>query len=73
MKYALVLDVAKGKSMFMLSSDIGEVLLEPTEYNHNKFDFEKVDSLINNLNIKDSLTVVNGSNKHLSQSTRKIF
>ena len=36
MNYVLVLDVAKGKSMFMLSSDIGEVLLEPTEYIHNK-------------------------------------
>lgn len=58
MKYVLVLDVAKGKSMFMLSSNIGEVILEPTEYNHNKFDFVKLDSFINNLNIKDSLTVV---------------
>ena len=36
MKYVLVLDIAKGKSMFMLSSDVGEVLLEPTEYAHNK-------------------------------------
>ena len=30
MKYVLALDVAKSKSMFMLSSDVGEVLLEPT-------------------------------------------
>lgn len=41
MKYVLALDVAKGKSMFMLSSDVGEILLEPTEYTHNKSDFEK--------------------------------
>lgn len=58
MKYVLVLDVAKGKSMFMLASNIGEVLLEPTEYNHNKYDFEKVDSFITNINIKDNVTVV---------------
>lgn len=58
MKYVLVLDVAKSKSMFMLSSNIGEILLEPTEYNHNKIDFEKLDSLINKLNIKNNLTIV---------------
>ena len=58
MKYVLVLDVAKGKSMFMLSSDVGEVLLEPTEYIHNKKNFEQIDSTINKLNIKDNLTVV---------------
>ena len=58
MKYVLVLDVAKGKSMFMLSSDVGEVLLEPTEYTHNKTNFEFIDSNITKLNIKDNLTVV---------------
>lgn len=58
MNYVLVLDVAKGKNMFMLSSDIGEVLLEPTEYIHNKSYFEKIDSYINKPNIKDNLTVV---------------
>ena len=58
MKYVLVLDVAKGKSMFMLSSNVGEVLLEPTEYIHNKKNFELIDSNINKLNIKDNLTVV---------------
>ena len=52
MKYVLVLDVAKGKSMFMLSSDIGEILLEPTEFVHNKNSFELIDSNINKLNIK---------------------
>ena len=34
MKYVLVLDVAKGKSMFMLSSDVGDVLLEATSIYH---------------------------------------
>ena len=58
MKYVLVLDIAKGKSMFMLSSDVGEVLLEPTEYIHNKTNFESIDSYINKLDIKDNLTVV---------------
>lgn len=58
MKYVLVLDVAKGKSMFMLSSNIDEILIEPTEYQHNKTNFELIDSKINELNIKDSLTVI---------------
>ena len=58
MKYVLALDVAKGKSMFMLSSDVGEILLEPTEYTHNKSDFEKIDSNINKLNIKDNLAII---------------
>ena len=58
MKYVLVLDVAKGKSMFMLSSNVGEVLLEPIEYLHNKSNFEKINSFISKLNIKDDLTVI---------------
>ena len=58
MKYVLVLDVAKGKSMFMLSNNVGEVLLEPIEYSHNLSNFEKIDSFISNLGIKDNLTVV---------------
>ena len=49
MNYVLVLDVAKGKSMFMLSSDIVEVLLEPTEYIHNKSYFEKIDSALESI------------------------
>ena len=58
MKYVLVLDVANGKSMFMLSSDVDEILLEPTEYTHNKANFELIDSNINKLNIKNNLTVI---------------
>ena len=46
MKYVLVLDVAKSKSMFMLSSDVGEFILEPTEYIHNKSDFVRIVSYI---------------------------
>ena len=58
MKYVLVLDVAKGKSMLMLSSNAGEVLLEPTEYVHNKANFDLINHNIDKLNIKDNLTVV---------------
>ena len=58
MKYVLVLDVAKGKSMYMLSSEVGDVLFEPIEYSHNKTNFELIDSNITKLNIKDNLTVV---------------
>ena len=58
MKYVLVLDVAKGKSMFMLSSNAGEVLIEPTEYEHNKSSFDCINSKISELNIKNDLTIV---------------
>ena len=73
MNYVLVLDVAKGKNMFMLSSDIGEVLLEPTEYIHNKSYFEKIDSYINKLNIKDSLTVVMEATSIYHKSPERFF
>ncbi len=53
MRYVLVLDVAKGKSMFILSSNIGEIIIEPIEYQHNKTNFELIDSKINKLKIKD--------------------
>ena len=73
MNYVLVLDVAKGKNMFMLLSDIGEVLLEPTEYIHNKSYFEKIDSYINKLNIKDNLTVVMEATSIYHKSPERFF
>ena len=58
MKYVLVLDVAKGKSMFLLSSSVGEILFGPIELVHNLHNFQFIDSKINNLDIKNDLTVV---------------
>ena len=58
MKYVLTLDVAKGKSMIMLASSCGEVLIDPFEIKHNESDFKSIDSKINSLNIKDSLTII---------------
>ena len=66
MNYVLVLDVAKGKSMFMLSSDYGEVLIEPIEYTHNKSNFELIDSTITKLkepNINGDLEICETKNK----------
>ena len=73
MKYVLVLDVAKGKSMFMLSSNVGEILIEPTELIHNKFNFDFIDSQINLLNIKDHLTVVMESTNVYHYSPMRFF
>ncbi len=42
----------------MLSSNAGKILIEPIEYQHNKTNFELIDSKINKLKIKDNLTVV---------------
>ena len=73
MKYVLVLDVAKGKSMFMLSSNVGEVLLEPIEYAHNKSNFELIDSNINKLHIKDNLTVVMEATSIYHEAPERFF
>ena len=58
MKYVLTLDVAKGKSMVMLASSCGEVLIEPFEIQHNEIDLNLINSKINTLGIKDKLTVI---------------
>lgn len=42
----------------MLSSSGGEILIEPTKYEHNKPYFEFINSEINKYDIKDNLTVV---------------
>lgn len=58
MNYALVLDVAKGKSMYMLSDNYGEVFVKPIEYTHNRSNFNLINSKIESLNIKDNLSIV---------------
>ena len=73
MKYVLVLDVAKVKSMFMLSSYVGEVLLEPVEYAHNKVNLELIYSNANKLNIKDNLTVVMKTTSIYHKEPEKFF
>lgn len=42
MKSVLSVDVAKGKSMIMLSTEYGEVLIEPKEIKHNFRDFNEL-------------------------------
>ena len=56
MKSVLSVDVAKGKSMVMLSTEYGEVLIEPKEIKHNLKDFNELKNQINNFKLKD-LTV----------------
>lgn len=73
MKYVLVLDVAKGKSMFMLSSNTGEVLIYPTEFLHNNFNFEFIDSKIDKFNIKENLTVIMESTGVYHKAPERFF
>ncbi len=42
MKAVLSVDVAKGKSMVMLSTEYGEILIEPKEIKHNLKDFDEL-------------------------------
>ena len=73
MKYVLALDVAKGKSMVLLMSNEGEVLIEPKEFQHNKTGFELINSKVEELNIKDQLTVVMESTSIYSKSPERYF
>ena len=50
MRSVLSVDVAKGKSMVMLSTEYGEVLIEPKEIKHNLKDFDDLKNQINSLN-----------------------
>ena len=64
MKSVLSVDVAKGKSMIMLSTEYGEVLIEPKEIKHNFRDFNE---------LKDKIESFNGINRNISFASRKIF
>ena len=57
MKYVLVLDVAKGKSMVLLISSCGEVLIEPYEINHSINYFTNLLNRINKLKL-DNISVI---------------
>ena len=56
MKSVLSVDVAKGKSMVMLSTEYGEVLIEPKEIKHILIDFDELKNQINNFKL-DDLTI----------------
>ena len=56
MKSVLSVDVAKGKSMIMLSTEYGEILIEPKEINHNLKEFDELKKQINNFRLEE-LTV----------------
>ena len=49
MKSVLSVDVAKGKSMIMLSTEYGEVLIEPKEIKHNFRDFNELKDKIHHV------------------------
>lgn len=59
--------------MFILFSNVDEVLIEPIEYQHNKINFKLIDSKINKLNIKDSLTVVVESTSIYHKASERFF
>ena len=53
MKAVLSVDVAKCKSMVMLSTEYGEVLIEPKEIKHNLKDFDELKNQINSFKLED--------------------
>ncbi|MCI8568752.1 MAG: IS110 family transposase [Bacilli bacterium] len=57
MKAVLSVDVAKGKSMVMLSTEYGEILIEPKEIKHNLKDFDELRNQIDNFKLED-LTIL---------------
>lgn len=57
MHNCLAIDVAKGKSMVVLISSCGEVLIEPYEFNHSINDFTNLLNRINKLKL-DNISVI---------------
>ena len=57
MQNVLAIDVAKGKSMVLLISSCGEVLIEPYEINHSINDFTNLLNRINKLKL-DNISVI---------------
>lgn len=53
MRAVLSVDVAKCKSMVMLSAEYGEVLIEPKEIKHNLKEFDELKNQINNFKLED--------------------
>lgn len=53
MRAVLSVDVAKCKSMVMLSTEYGEVLIEPKEIKHNLKEFDELKNQINNFKLED--------------------
>lgn len=51
MKAVLSVDVAKGKSMIMLSTKYREVLIEPKEIKHNLKEFDELKNQINSFKL----------------------
>ena len=51
MRAVLSVDVAKCKSMVMLSTEYGEVLIEPKEIKHNIKDFDELKNQINSFKL----------------------
>ena len=73
MKYVLTLDVAKGKSMVMLSSEVGEVLIEPYEIIHNLNSFNDLKTNIIKLIPIDNLTVIMEATSIYFKAPEKYF
>jgi len=54
MKTVCAIDVAKDKSMILIITEIGEVLIEPYEIKHNLIDFNLLDNTIRSFNLKET-------------------
>ena len=73
MKYVLTLDIAKGKSMVMLSLEVGEVLIEPYEIIHNLNSFNDLKNIIIKIIPINNLTVIMEATSIYSKAPEKYF
>lgn len=73
MKYVLALDVAKGKSMIMLASNNGEVLIEPFEFKHNELNFNSINLKVTNLVNIENTTVIMEATGIYHKSPERFF
>ena len=56
MRLVLSVDVAKCKSMVMLSTEYGEILIEPKEIKHNLKNFDDLKNQIDSFKLEDLTT-----------------
>lgn len=72
MKSVCAIDVAKNKSMILLATELGEVLIEPYEIKHNIFDFDLLKEKINSFNL-ENLTIFMESTSIYHKPVQRYF
>lgn len=72
MRNVCAIDVAKDKSMILLVTELGEILIEPYEIKHNLIDFDLLKKRINSFNL-ENLTIFMESTSTYHKPVQRYF